>query len=208
MYNKDYDGWIDLFGWGMWLDKSTLTDSRYADNINPLKTSITSATDYLSYDDNGSKVVYQDDLNALGRSAMGSEWTLLTCGNDQNPGEWNYLLGLKGCTARANAANLNHWATVNDVPGLVILPDDYAYESIDWDNYDWADLEKAGAVFLPASGYRYGTGVRDIGDNGIYYSSSPDEYRAFFLFFGHNGVGSLSNDRYFGPSVRLVRTAL
>ena len=202
--------WIDLFGWGMWLDKSTLTVSGYKDNINPLKTSTTS-TDYLSYDDNGSKVVYKDDLNALGRSAMGSEWTLLTCGDGFNSGEWNYLFGLNlsALDNRDNAENLKHWTTVNYVYGLVILPDGYDYTSIDWSNYDWADLEKAGAVFLPASGRRNGTVVYDIGDYGNYWSSSYydyDENEAFYLFFVYGSVGwGHDYGRCNGLSVRLVR---
>ena len=177
--------WIDLFGWGMWLDGQDPTKT-VADN-----------TSYLPDVRSG---------NFTGASAIGSEWETLTCGNDRNPGEWNYLLGLNGCTARANAADLNHWATVNGVHGLVILPDGYAYESIDWNSPDWTDLEKAGAVFLPASGHRYGSGVDVPGDYGYYWSSSSSgEDGAFYLNFGGGYVVWSSNVRYDGQSVRLVR---
>ena len=182
MYNENYDGWIDLFGWGTWLNGDD----------KPYETQNENATLYVW----------------SGISAIGSEWETLTCGNDQNPGEWNYLLGLNGCTARDNAADLNHWATVNNVPGLVILPDGYDYTKIDWDSFVWADLEKAGAVFLPASGYRYGTNVGDVGDYGGYWSSSSSFYvdhYAFKLHFGDGDVDWRSSDRYYGQSVRLVR---
>ena len=177
--------YIDLFGWGMWLDGQ-----------DPTKT-VDDYTYYLPNVRSG---------NFTGASAIGSEWETLTCGDDDNPGEWNYLLGLNGCIARANAANLNHLATVNDVPGLVILPDGYDYTSINWSNYDWADLEKAGAVFLPASGRRLGTVVVDIGNYGYYWSSSSfDECRAFNLFFVDGNVDWGGYYRYNGQSVRLVR---
>ncbi len=184
MYNKDYDGRIDLFGWGTWLNGDDIEE--------PYETQKDDATSY----------------KWSGISAIGSEWETLTCGNDQNPGEWNYLLGLNGSTARDYAENLKHWTTVNDVPGFVILPDGYDYTSINWSNYDWADLEKAGAVFLPASGRRLGTGVYAIGSLGYYWSSSPnDAGRAFYLYFDDGLVvwGKNFPYRYGGQSVRLVR---
>ena len=63
MYNKDYDGWIDLFGWGTWLNG--------ADVLKPYETQ---TDDYTKY-------------KWSGNSAIGSEWTTLS------KDEWIYLLG-------------------------------------------------------------------------------------------------------------------
>ena len=57
-------------------------------------------------------------------------------------------------------------ATVHSVPGLVLLPDGwtnpgatYTVSTASFTNTitdaDWTKMENAGAVFLPATGYRY-----------------------------------------------------
>ena len=63
MYNKDYDGWIDLFGWGTWLNGSDIEE--------PYETQKDSPKTYIW----------------SGNSAIGENWTTLS----QN--EWTYLLG-------------------------------------------------------------------------------------------------------------------
>ncbi|MBO4244549.1 MAG: hypothetical protein J5882_05795 [Bacteroidales bacterium] len=62
-------------------------------------------------------------------------------------------------------------------------------------------------MFLPAAGYRNGTDVNDVGDNGNYWSSSAnDENNAWNLNFNSDNVNPDDNDnRYNGQSVRLVR---
>jgi len=87
--------------------------------------------------------------------------------------EWNYLLN-----DRPNASSKKGVACVNDVNGLVLLPDDWTlpdgahftsgftlgeYKSVNnYTDSEWKDMESAGAVFLPAAG------LRDFGNNGIY----------------------------------------
>lgn len=63
-------------------------------------------------------------------------------------------------------------------------------------------------VFLPAAGYRNGTDVNDVGDNGNYWSSSAnDENNAWNLYFNSGNVNPANNDnRNYGQSVRLVRS--
>lgn len=121
--------------------------------------------------------------------------------------EWVYLLGNGSDPSRSGASNLCHCASVNSVNGLIILPDDYDTEGLDWSSIDWAALESAGAVFLPAAGYRVGTGVIGVGSGGVYWSSSAhDENRAWDLCFYSDRVKpGYYYDRHVGQTVRLVR---
>ena len=150
-------------------------------------------------------------------------WRTLTGGDDS--GEWEYLFKTRTTPSGVRYAH----ATVNDVPGLVLLPDDWStdYYSLNkvndanstayTDNVisssDWTSkLEAHGAVFLPAGGYRNGATVSKAGDSGYYWSStSPTDsegYALGFSFASTRFVGSTSgNVRNRGCSVRLVYDA-
>lgn len=148
-------------------------------------------------------------------------WRILT-----NP-EWTYLFN-----SRIDALEKCGFATVNGVPGLILLPDvtffDPAentsakarekkflpgYFNVGWDSNiysadGWAAMEVEGAVFLPAAGTRAGSTVSSIGDLGFYWTSSSIESsntRVFGVDFVNDGY-LLYNiaDRYNGSSVRLV----
>ena len=88
--------------------------------------------------------------------------------------------------------------------GIIILPDNFVYPAgvsalnnlDDWDygwytnnpiSLDgWAALEAAGAVFLPAAGFRQGNDVYSPNSYGRYWSSTYiNEYYAYSVFF-HN----------------------
>lgn len=72
----------------------------------------------------------------------------------------------------------------------------------------WATMEAAGAVFLPAAGFRYGSDVYYVGSDGPYWSATPlDTYDAYGLLFNSYYLGPLADQgrRYYGQSVRLVR---
>lgn len=64
-------------------------------------------------------------------------------------------------------------------------------------------------IFLPAAGYRSGTGLNSQGSNGIYWSSSVSEGNSDSgqeLFFDNNGtVNVIYYHRYYGNSVRAVK---
>jgi hypothetical protein len=113
-------------------------------------------------------------------------------------------------------------ATVNNVGGIILLPNNWdasTYELNDTDNFDggfesniitavdWTNLFEAnGAVFLPAAGYRNGTSVYNSGYDGFYWSSSYCNYNsAYRLSIGSNMASN--QDRDTGCSVRLVRNA-
>lgn len=150
----------------------------------------------------------------------GTTWRTLTYD------EWFYLL-----RGRANASDLQGVARlqINNseyVNGLILLPDtwtspkgvsfrsgfasDYSVQAYaDYQTFtlnQWQTLEKSGAVFLPASGYRYGSYVSLVLDIGDYWSATPyDSGYAYFLDFGSNVAGTYDNCRYYGRAVRLVQ---
>ena len=217
--------WIDLFGWGMWLDPGTFSEdnAKYKASIKPTQTSKDNK-DYVYYVDNSdNKVTYQGDLNDLGRSAMGSDWVALT------KEELCYLF----CCNSSDVGNFTNntrkdkfgWGSIKlseneKVCGMILLPDGWTSNpdgvsftsgmSSNNNTYtaeDWEKMEANGAVFLPAAGSRYGTDVIDVGDFGLCWSSSArDENGAWVLYFysGYVYPGG-SSFRYRCHSVRLVR---
>ncbi len=185
-----YSGWIDLFGWGT--------------GNNPiLHTSI--AGDYTNFVDWG--------VNAISNGGnTGNIWRTLT--ND----EWNYLLN-----TRTGAANKWGTGSVNGMHGIILLPDSWTLPdgghfssggNSDWGNWtrntytnsEWVDMESAGAIFLPAAGYR-GWKTFFIGWQGVYWSSTDlgDGPRAFSFY--HDGFSSIigTMNPCDGSSVRLIR---
>ena len=195
--SEKYNGWIDLFGWGT---------SGY-NGKNPYMTS----TNYSDYGDGYNDIagtsydwgVYNKISNGGNSAGM---WRTLTSS------EWYYLI-----SGRAQAGRLMGQGRVNNVNGLILLPDGWETPSsvkftYDPGNYstnvysldEWAVMESYGAVFLPAAGYRRGTDVGDVGSYGYYWSSSADGY-AYYLYFLSYGVYTGSGYRYDGLSVRLVQ---
>ena len=106
----------------------------------------------------------------------------------------------------------------------MLLPDDWEWDAntvgTGWQTeysesttVKWSTMEAAGAVCLPAAGYRYGDPgsptpalVSNVGDNGYYWSASPIiDSLAYDLYFRSGNVipssGSSRNQAY---SVRLV----
>ena len=148
-------------------------------------------------------------------------WRTLTSGDDS--GEWEYLFKTRTTPSGVRYAH----ATVNDVPGLVLLPDDWStdYYSLDkvndatgtayTDNVisssDWTSkLEAHGAVFLPAGGYRSGAEVSGAGVQGTYWSSTSSTTVSAlgFYFVSTKFAGNTQGfTRNRGCSVRLVYDA-
>ena len=63
------------------------------------------------------------------------------------------------------------------------------------------------SIFLPAAGYRYGTGLYDAGSYGYYWSSSldtGDPYGAYCVYFDSDRYGWFNYGRVLGQSVRPV----
>ena len=207
--SSTYDGWIDLFGWGTsgYNDKrpymKLMSGSNYGDGTNDL-----TGTNY----DWG---VYATIINGGGKA-----WKTLTAD------EWTYLLQM-----RDGAADKLGDATVVGTKGLVLLPDvwqqpegvSFTAAAEDWpiNTYtaeQWAKMEAAGAVFLPASGYRVngvnGTAIRGLGDfsMGYYWTASASGTdKASCLNFREMQEGEIparrvtTDYRSYGFAVRLVR---
>lgn len=144
-------------------------------------------------------------VNSNGWSTPSDDWYVLS------PVEWTYLY---------ENSTLG-FATVNDIHGLIILPDNYSgsitkpydpnnttYNTYPWNDniYSgdvWATMENDGVVFLP---------TRNGGDQGHYWSSSG------CFYFGCQGTGGLyigsgpwttsiiPNSSQSLANVRLVRT--
>ena len=192
---------IDLFGWS-------------ADN-ETAKWGISTSTEYT---------VYSGDFVDWGKNIDGGT-TYRTLTND----EWSYLLN-----TRDNASEKQGVARINlnsdgsqFVNGLILLPDnwtdltdvtfksgfadDYSEEAYatyqTFDLAQWQKLEAAGAVFLPASGYRYGSYVNNVQDIGKYWSATPDnsDNAYFTIFYSDNANANYYSDRYYGYAVRLVQ---
>ena len=123
---------------------------------------------------------------------------------------------------RADAENKTGLATVNDVHGLVLLPDDwelpmgciFVADKKGWKGNiytmeQWWQMEKRGAVFLPATGECKGKNVSNVGDVGGYWlSTSYYGFKAWRMYFDEDCILTWwDRDRFDGQSVRLVRNA-
>ena len=65
------------------------------------------------------------------------------------------------------------------------------------------------SLFLPAAGGRYGSDLYGAGSDGYYWSASLNEdhpYDAWLMVFGSDGQGVGRYYRYYGQSVRAVRS--
>ena len=133
--DPNYKGWIDMFGWS------------------------TNETNY-GVDPRNVNEFYDGEFVDWGNiEELGDGWSTLSA--DQ----WKYLLN-----ERTNASSLKQIARVGSVVGIMLFPDNWnapltvtaqpdSYFDVDIHNYtleQWAELEEAGALFLPAAGRRTG----------------------------------------------------
>lgn len=204
--SADNGGWIDLFGWGTsgwesgavaWQPWSYSTDDADYRPGGDYRNSLTG--DYANADWG----VYNAIENGGNRVGM---WRTLTSV------EWHYLL--------FERSGKRTKATVCDVPGMVVLPDEWTQpEGIGFTVSDmgfvnnvytaeqWARMESAGAVFLPAAGFRYALWADYVGEWGAYWSSSWYNENAALscVFSSDTQHPSDGEHRFYGMSVRLVK---
>lgn len=194
---------VDLFGW--------VGASSIWDDIN--KYGITSSTTTDATDGYGN--VSAESLKSDWGNTIGTGWRTLAIK------EWVYLFNTRTTTSGILYAK----AKVNDVNGIILLPDDwdvsyYAltspntadadYTTNEITSADWTSkLEAHGCVFLPVAGDRKGTAVNDAGSEGCYWSSTVQNVNgAYYVFFSSSEVSPTAPTyRYYGLSVRLVRNA-
>ncbi len=203
----------DLFGWGTsgWNNGNTY--------YRPWDTNNSSASSYGpigQYDLTGSYAnadwgVYNPISNG-GNQA--NQWRTLT-----QP-EWAYVFNTRITSSGIRYAKAN----VNDVNGVILLPDDWSSDTYSLNNTNssdasyssntisatqWSTLEQAGAVFLPAAGGRGGTSVIDVGSGGGYWSASygNSDYARYVFFYDSYLLTDNFSSRVYGFSVRLARVA-
>lgn len=215
---ENYNGFIDLFGWG------TSNWNSGANAYQPWATS-TTATDYYpggSYDNNLTGDYANADWGIINKIENGGfqsgMWRTLT------RDEWDYLLNTRNASTVNGVENARYAkATVGSVRGVIIFPNSFtmpagvsdmvnintggaAYDGNVYTTEQWAAMETAGAVFLPAAGNRYGSEVYDVGTYGGYWSSTyyGEDY-AWNMLFSDGGLNVDFRNRSYGLSVRLVK---
>ena len=213
----------DLFGWGT----SGYHDPNDPYNVNyqPWSTSVSIVNE------NYNKYGYGPSTNMspnLTGSSANYDWGVYNAisngGNQPNQwrtltsAEWNYVYKYRSTPSGIRYAA----AKVNDVNGLILLPDDWdiSYYALNdtnnsSSNYSsniisfsqWNILEQHGAVFFPASGERGGTSVYYVGSSSYYHSTSyiNSSSSTAACFWGDPYLGV--QIRYGGIPVRLVRDA-
>ena len=200
MSNND---WIDLFGWGT---------SGYQRNL-PTNTSTTNSDYCLGYNEiTGTNHDWGVNNPISNGGCQTNMWRTLTIK------EWDYVFNIRNTYSSIRFAK----AKLEGINGVILLPNNWIedyYNLSETNNGNasfssniitasrWKFLEEHGAVFLPASGGRYGTLVSSVGLYGIYWSTvGSDRDYARRLHFDNSILNS--NDygsRYQGISVRLVQ---
>jgi hypothetical protein len=207
--SENYSGWIDLFGWGT---------SGYAHGAvcyQPWSVS-QSVSDYYAYGVYNSNLYDQTGQADWGYNAISNGGNSINTWRALTQPEWDYVLNIRNTTSGIRYAK----AQVNGVNGLVLLPDDWNASTYSLSNANapngeygfnmitisqWGILENAGAIFLPAAGYRRGTSTFYVSDVGLYWSASHCRYGAVYsMVFGANSLVLDGNGRSDGFSVRLV----
>ena len=135
--------------------------------------------------------------------------------------EWQYLFN-----TRSNASNLYKYGVTvcGNANCVVLLPDGWTWDAntvgTDWQKntsnkieyseettVKWSTMEAAGAVCLPAAGYRNGSSVDYVGDGYYWSSTTYDSVYAYGVLFSSDLVLSGSDgNRSSGFSVRPVTT--
>lgn len=210
--SQTYDGWIDLFAWGNsgWESGAT--------SYQPWELPLQWNANYPGGDENNDLTGDYAEADWAWHNAISNggnqthKWRTLT------GEEWNYLI-----STRAGADGKNGIGTVNEVHGMILLPDTWALpeglsfssECTGWDDNvytveQWEKMENAGAVFFPAAGYSHNGYSRHYfwqgGETGGYWASTHyDSDESRMMFFDATGVsGDWWATRPAGRSVRPV----
>jgi uncharacterized protein (TIGR02145 family) len=216
--SETYNEYIDLFGWG------TSGWNSGANEYQPWATS----ESYSDYYPGGS---YENNLTGEYANADWGVYNPIEDGGNQagmwrtlTKDEWEYLLFTRNASTVSGTDNARYAiATIVGTAGLIILPNDFTmpdgvnalvninttdanFTNNSYTTEQWMKLELAGAIFLPAAGYRMGTNITDAGEYGNYWAStSSNEEKAGFMLFFNGNVATSDYTRKCGHSVRLVK---
>ena len=214
--SSTYSGWIDLFGWGTsgWNSGNTYYHPWDSNKYNGETCGYGPHGQYSLTGNyaNADWGVYNAISNGGNQT---NQWRTLT-----QP-EWDYVFNTRTTTSGIRYAKAN----VNNVNGVILLPDDWSSSTYSLSSTNtpdasfssntltpsqWSTLEQAGAVFLPAAGYRIAASVGKMGSCGSYWSTSygSSNYARDMRFDGSYLItSSYHYFKYYGLSVRLVRVA-
>ena len=205
------NGTLDLFEWS--------TDATYYGTY-------TKETD--NYDISGEFIEWGKNVITNG-GYQADMWRTL------NAEEWCYLFGGRaGAKERIGLATVNGAHGLIILPDNWVQPEGVSFQSIrmGWnsnyyeertsgqnaytdniytddrndDSDEWDKMQRNGALFLPAAGYRFDY-LRDIGEDGLYWSSTYGaETRTKYVHFSTRVINPQNwNSKENGRSVRLVR---
>ena len=210
--SSSYTGWIDLFGWGTSGWNS-------------------GATEYLPWSSTTGGGIYYHNTNSTTCNITGSmaDWGVynaISNGGNQSgmwralsQSEWDYLINTRtASTINGTSDGRYVKATVCSVQGLIIFPDNYTHPynvteptgvnlinaAFDLNNYtaeQWSKIESAGAIFLPCAGYRGGTTILYVAENGYYWSTTGKSGYGSngFLDWGAAALYIFSTNVYVSP---------
>ena len=218
LISSSYNGWIDLFGWGTsgWNNSNT----------------------YYHPWDSEDDAQYYGPYGAFNLTGLyaNSDWgyNIISNGSNQNNlwrtlthEEWTYVFYTRSTLSGIRYAK----ACVNDVNGVILIPDEWDTGTYTFNNTNqgddhysniisdsqWSILQNAGAVFMPAAGLREGTSVFYLNFHGYYYSASYDDAispgnsclsGAWSMGVFEDGLSPHGHcSRSYGNSVRLVQNA-
>ena len=211
--SSNYDGWIDLFGWG------TSGHNHGGLCYQPWSNSADN-TNYYAYGQMENHLYDQTGEADWGCNAISNGgnqanygWRTLTFG------EWLNLFAYTDTPSGIRYAKAN----VNEVNGVVLLPDDWSssyyhlsqvndpegqFSSNTISADDWKSMEEHGAVFLPVSGCRF-TGfmyIEGVNTMGRYWSSTRSDTNTSYCMSFRDGeaITLTYKDRSYGQAVRLV----
>jgi len=212
--SSDYDGWIDLYGWG------TSGYDHGAICYKPWDT-IQQNNYYDAYGNWENNLDEQTGLADWGYNVISNGGNTANIWHTMSADEWVYLFDNRSTISNIRWAK----AKVNNIIGIILLPDDWIgdvyilnntndytadFSSNIISNSQWITLENSGAVFLPAAGSRKSGAINAVGYTGLYWSTthSPVVGRACCVGFYDNDENTFYSNRMcpknLGNSVRLV----
>ena len=196
------DGSVDLFGW-------VGTNSAFTGMA---AFGISNSETIGAYGNTNGEALKSDwGTNAISNGGNVANYGWRTLTRD----EWNYVV-----SARADADSKKGAATVSGVKGWILLPDAWTlpaganftagatsgYTTNTYTAERWADMESAGAVFLPVTGLRSGTSMIKQ-DEGHYWSATVYTNHAAYdaKLTNSSFVGNSNETRYRAAAVRLAK---
>ncbi|MCR5724827.1 MAG: Ig-like domain-containing protein [Treponema sp.] len=196
---------VDLFGWV----------GESSEFTNAAAFGIVSSTTNEDYGNTSSEALKNDwGSNAITNGGNDASYGWRTLTYD----EWNYVV-----KTRTDADSKKGAATVNNIKGWILLPDDWTlpdgacftsgfaseYTTNSYTADEWVVMENAGAVFLPAAGDRLGTALpmSFCANQGYYWTAtSSGTQSALCANFDSDSFSNGSYwSKYFGMAVRLAK---